>query len=490
MDNSGQRSVSKVVDARLISQNHSSEERVDIVLAGSNIEAIVKHNDSEEPLDSRDVIDAKGCLIGPSLCHSHVHLDKCFIFNDPKYSDLEVVEGDFKEALELTSKAKARFEEDDILRRGRWLIDESVAYGVTCMRAFVEVDHMVEFKSLKAALQLKSQYKDACHIQICVFAQEPIFSGKHAQVNRDLITTAIQENPEVDVLGTTPYVEDSQDTARENIEWAFETALQNDKHLDFHLDYNLDPSKPPQIDIVINTAIEKAWTSRTKTRDKNTPDKCITLGHCTRLTLYTLTEWQSLSQKITTANLPIHFIGLPTSDLFIMGKPPATTTTTQDRPRGTLQIPHLIKHHNLSAAISINNVGNAFTPYGNVDPLSIACLGVGIYQAGTKSDAALLYDCVSGRAKRGIGLGGLKDDGHGGPFGKGAEADFVLYSDSSSLRQESESGSGLGLKRPVRIRRNVQQLVYDPPPLTPVSGAGQGQGQGRRVIYKGRLISP
>ena len=64
----------------------------------------------------RDIIDARGCLVGPSLCHAHVHLDKCFLLNDPKYADLEIVEGSFAEALDLTSKAKQRFTAEDLLR--------------------------------------------------------------------------------------------------------------------------------------------------------------------------------------------------------------------------------------------------------------------------------------------------------------------------------------------------------------------------------------
>lgn len=51
----------------------------------------------------------------------------------------------------------------------------------------------------------------------------------------------------------------------------------------------------------------------------------------------------------------------------------------------------MITEYRLNATISINNVGNAFTPQGNCDPLSIACLGVGLYQAGTQRDAETLY---------------------------------------------------------------------------------------------------
>ena len=86
----------------------------------------------------------------PSLCHPHIHLDKCFLLSHLKYVDLEIVRGDFAEALELTSEAKKRFEEDDLITRGRWLIQESIAAGVTHMRAFVEVgrSHFPSFQTL------------------------------------------------------------------------------------------------------------------------------------------------------------------------------------------------------------------------------------------------------------------------------------------------------------------------------------------------------
>ncbi|KGO67627.1 hypothetical protein PITC_063900 [Penicillium italicum] len=43
-------------------------------------------------------------------------------------------------------------------------------------------------------------------------------------------------------------------------------------------------------------------------------------------------------------------------------------------------------------------------PWGLSDLLSLACLGVGIYQAGSQADAELLYECVSSRAMAAIGL--------------------------------------------------------------------------------------
>lgn len=42
-------------------------------------------------------------FLSPSLCHPHIHLDKCFLLSHPKYADLEIQTGDFAEALGLTS---------------------------------------------------------------------------------------------------------------------------------------------------------------------------------------------------------------------------------------------------------------------------------------------------------------------------------------------------------------------------------------------------
>jgi hypothetical protein len=64
---------------------------------------------------------------------------------------------------------------------------------------------------------------------------------------------------------------------------------------------------------------------------------------------------------------------------------------TDDRYRGTLHIPEMIEKYGLQAAVAVNNVGNAFTPQGNCDPLSVASLGVGLYSRGTLSDMDLLF---------------------------------------------------------------------------------------------------
>lgn len=395
---------------------------------------------------SSPCVDGHGALLAPALCHPHIHLDKAFLLSHPKFSHLRIEVGSFNEAMELTNKAKAAFEHADLLERGLRVVDESVQAGVTHMRAFVEVDPIVGLKCIEAGKSIKAEADLRCHIQLCVFAQLPLFSGDDGGADiRQLVQEATSSSFSAEVIGSTPYVESDRGKMEKNVEWTIDLALEKDLHLDFHLDYNLDPNIEPLVWHVIKTLKAKDWTKHS--------NKTVVLGHCTRLSLFEDEEWKHLKEEI--GDLPISFVGLPTSDLFMM--------RTENGARGTLPVPRLIKEYGLNAAISINNIGNAFTPQGSCDPLSIASLGVGVYQAGTKKDAEILYECISTRARAAIGL--AHDSIKGSPVVLSLQpqkpADLLL------LDKESSEW---------RTRRNVSEAVY------------LYKGTGNRTIIKGGLL--
>ncbi|KAF2690258.1 cytosine deaminase protein-like protein [Lentithecium fluviatile CBS 122367] len=416
-------SLSKIVAVCLPEKPPSTLWDVSITVDGK-IASIDAHDpDAARQQNSADVLDGANRLLAPSLCHSHIHLDKCFLLQDPKYSDLQIENGDFQEAMDITGKAKARFEEDDLLRRGRQLIEESIHHGVTHMRAFVEVDGVVQLKCLDAGLQLKEEFEDRCEIQICVFAQLPLFSGADGgEEVRKLMTVAATEEG-VGVLGATPYVEQDVTKAKMNVRWISSLALAQEKFLDLHLDYFLEEDKQPLIWSVLDIVKDRNWVER--------KGKRITLGHCTRLTRFDDGEWSRLKQCVD--NLPVSFVGLPTSDLFMM--------RTAENVRGTLPMVEMIRNYGLDTSIAVNNVGNAFTPYGSCDPLSLATLGVGIYQAGAKKDAEILYESVSSRAKAAIGCESTSLS-----LLVGEPADFVLF-----------NRVDVGW----RCRKSIVEVVYD-----------------------------
>lgn len=427
--------IDHVVNVTLPSQDPCH--RWDVSLSAGLIESTCPHNPDNLTASDKHQIDGQGALLAPSLCHPHVHLDKAFLLSHPKYSHLQIEEGSFAEAMDLTGKAKANFEHDDLLERGNRLVDESVRAGVTAMRAFVEIDPIVGMKCLHAGRAIKNKNAGTarCDIQICAFAQLALFSADDGgEEIRKLMRDATAHSMDADVIGSTPYVEVDREKMELNVEWMIDLAIEKNLHLDFHLDYNLDPDTEPLIWFVISALKARDWTKRT--------DKSIVLGHCTRLSLFGDTDWTSLKKEI--GDLPLSFVGLPTSDLFMM--------RTEDGARGTLPIPRLINDYGFNAAIGMNNIGNAFTPQGCCDPLSLASLGVGVYQAGTKKDAELLYECVSTRARAAIGLS--------------KEADQLIHGGRSPATLEIKNKEPADLllfaKEAVgwRTRRTVAEAIY------------------------------
>jgi cytosine/adenosine deaminase-related metal-dependent hydrolase len=68
--------------------------------------------------------------------------------------------------MEVTAKVKESYTIDDLLARGRHLILESAKYGVTTMRAHVEVDNIARLKCLGAGIHLKKELKHLCDVEL------------------------------------------------------------------------------------------------------------------------------------------------------------------------------------------------------------------------------------------------------------------------------------------------------------------------------------
>ncbi|KAI1848290.1 hypothetical protein JX265_013846 [Neoarthrinium moseri] len=405
-------------------------------------------------------------LLLPALCHPHIHLDKPYILtcnhgtspDHPDYSDLAPRTGSFGEALSNTSKAKERYTAEDLYLRGSQLLATGHRQGVTSLRAFVELDHVTGIQPLTTAIKLKDDFSHLVEIQICAFAQDPIFSTQHGEENRAMISAALADySAHISALGTTPYVEDSVDASLRNIEWAVATAIHHDLHLDFHLDYNLtapDTTKP-QTYSVIDALERQEWA------DKANRSNTIVIGHCTQLSNLAAADLANLADRIKSSKLPVFFVGLPTSDLFMMGRPDPSSPQHRPhhRPRGTLHVPSLIKDYSMSACLGVNNVGNAFTPYGTGDPLQLASWGVGIYQAGTVEDAQLLFSCVSWGARRAIGLEVTSDNGD---IKVGDRWQAMLRVENEQC-WSLEGRSGRAMDVPARQRMSFRDVVWDPP---------------------------
>lgn len=422
-------------------------------------------------------------LLLPPLCHPHVHLDKAYLLTcnkptsdgQPDYSDLLPQSGDFKEALTNTSAAKGRYTPEDLYLRGSQLLADSHRHGVTSMRAFVEVDAVTEFKTVDAAVRLKRDFAHLIEVQICLFAQDPIFSGDSGCRNRELLVEVLDKYAaDVEALGTTPYVEADQDAAVKNIDFAVQTAIERRLFLDFHLDYHLETPQPPApgslLETLLDHLIEHKWTEQAS-KDR----QAIAIGHCTRLTTMDSSVTEGIVSLIKDHKLPVHFVGLPTSDLYMMGRPKAPPehegpiSQPHSRPRGTMQIPSMIKDWGLDGCLGVNNVGNAFTPSGNGDPLQLTSWGVLLYHAGTGADAQLLYGCVSERARRAIGLVQEEvrpETPHSQDLGNDVPVPGLLLRNVEYVEVPGKSSHEHDQIRVYsRQRLSVKDVVWDPPSM-------------------------
>lgn len=443
----------------IILPSHGSDRTFEITVADSIITAITP-SATQRKCPS---------LLLPALCHPHLHLDKAYLLtsDNPRYSHLVPRTGTFSEALTTTMQAKSLYTDEDLYLRGAQLLSIIYSQGATTARTFVEVDAMTGTRTLKAAIKLKRDFAHLIRLQIVAFAQEPLFSKEDGKANRRILEEALASEAAVDVevLGTTPYVEASREASSENIKWAIQTAINHKLHLDLHLDYNLNAdihhptARPLTFDVVSN--IQTAgWNARNK-------GKTVVLGHCTQLSLLPEDVVRNLADQITKEALPIHFVGLPTSDLFMMGR------GEHPAPRGTLPVLEFIRApNNLNACLGANNVGNAFTPFGTADPLHLASWGVGIHQAGTEAEAETLFGCVSWRARRAIGLASEQDekDGRETDLTVGMEWKPMLLVENRDAVELPGFDCGNGQPRvmsiPARQRRSVRDVVWDPPEVS------------------------
>jgi len=420
-------------------------------------------------------VDARGGICIPSLCHAHIHLDKCYLFDPPEPASLSSsVDGDiqgsdepvgpfpiqtgtFSEALRLTSELQSSpLYARTLYSRGTRLLRESLLFGVTSLRAHVEVDEQIGFLALDAAERLKMDWKGKIEIQIAAFAQKPMFeaSGDSTEVHK-LMKEAARRS-QVSVIGSAPYVEHRRDLQERNIREIIQLTDAHGCGIDFHLDYDLRPLQggepQPLLYHLLSelTVTEASENSRSSKRQRH-----ITIGHATRLSQLSDEEWiKFLQERVKPAGVTLHFVGLPHSDAYMMGKTEADMLHVGKgygcgmRPRGTLDIPRLsllMKMGQSSSDLSgkadvclaVNNVGNPFTPQVNPDPLALCQMGVSIYQSSTAVACRALLESVTTVASLMISIPTPEQRNHGLRINAQSPADLLVIPGRDFSRVES-----------------------------------------------------
>ncbi|KIK97070.1 hypothetical protein PAXRUDRAFT_767458 [Paxillus rubicundulus Ve08.2h10] len=242
------------------------------------------------------------------------------------------------------------------------------------MRAHVEIDTAVGSVCLDTGQRLKSEWEGVWNIQISVFAQEALYMSPGAETpeeNFELLKSTLTREG-ISVVGSAPWVGPSRELAHKNMAHILKLAQDYNLHADFHLDYNLDMNAKPMVWKILRQMREVGWTKA------SAGNRRVTIGHATRRGMFSAEERSALRKQL--GELPSEIVAFPQSNMYMMGRRSPDGSRSVPLAGRTLDAGRIWRDHGIHIALSVNNVENALTPQGYFDPLTLACLGVRLFQ--------------------------------------------------------------------------------------------------------------
>lgn len=331
-----------------------------------------------------------GCPVLPGLVEPHLHLDKAMLGSG---------DGTLRGAIAATAEAKQGFTHDDVVARAQDVLRRAITHGTTLVRTPVDVDPTVGLTSIDALLEVRERWAGVVELQIVAFPQEGI-AGRPG--TDELLVEALRRG--VDVIGGCSYAEDDVEGCRAHLRRVFDLAEHFDVPVDVHADFDTADSTDPRQALagdVAALARARGWGGRT------------TIGHVTTLAGYHDEARRRLIDELADAGVGV--VVLPPTDLYLQG----TAAPVAELLDG-----------GVAAALSSNNVRNAFTPFGTVDMLDVTLLAAQTQPFGTREGLDRLLDRATAGAAAMLGVAGAGAATGGGrrshDLAPGARADLVV----------------------------------------------------------------
>jgi cytosine deaminase len=339
-------------------------------------------------------IGGGGRLLAPAFVEAHLHLEKALLLDRLPDEVTSVAE-----AIAATAALKRGFTRDDMRARAEALLRMARRHGTLHVRAHVEVDPILGLSALEVALELRERHAGLMTLQVVAFPQEGI---QKAPGTEELLREALRLG--ADALGGAPYV-DPDPIA--HLDTVFRLALEAGVPLDLHADFCDDPPPDPP-GLTARYAAERALAEGYVGR--------VVLGHATALGALRPDELAPLAELLARADVSV--VTLPTTDLHLGGRGDTHNVRRALAPVRTL------RQAGVNVACASNNVRNAFTPFGNADPLEVGLLLMAGGHLAARSDVEAVFEMATTNAARAIGLAGYG-------VSVGNRADLVLLDATS-----------------------------------------------------------
>jgi cytosine/creatinine deaminase len=339
---------------------------VDLLIEGGRIARI----GSGPAAAGGTVVEGAGRLVSPGFVEPHLHLDKAFLMERLPGRVASVAE-----AIAVTAALKRQFTRQDILERAEQTLRLALRHGTLAARVHAEVDPVLGLTSLEAALELRQRWRGTLELQVCAFPQDGI---QRLPGTEDLLREALRLG--ADVIGGVPYVDPGH---RAHVDTVLALADEFGKPADFHVDFSDDPAVL-DVGYIAERTLALGLTGR------------VAVGHVTTLATLPPARLAPLLELLAQAELSV--LTLPATDLHLGGRGDAYNTR-----RGLTPVRALLAA-GVNLAAGSNNVRNAFTPFGNADPLEIGLLLMVGAHLSDREDLPTVWQALTANGARALGL--------------------------------------------------------------------------------------
>ncbi|WP_176072696.1 amidohydrolase family protein [Brucella intermedia] len=281
-----------------------------------------------------------GGFVTPLFADIHVHLDKTFTIRRIAENGDAKVDCLF-DAIDLMNTDRKNWSEADIRARATQGLQAAFEQGVGAMRSHVDWTTPEVPTAWPVLNELRQEWKDRLDLQLAALVHGDLVLDAGSQI-------AARVAKDGGVFGAFFYRNADLEA---KIEEMFRVAVQHDLNLDFHVDEGLEV-EADGFSLIVSATVRHGMAGR------------VLCGHACSLSLRGPDELQRILDAAADAGTAL--VSLPTSNLYLQdrigGKSP--------RLRGVAPLKEA-RAAGMDVMLGSDNVGDAFYPYGNYDPLAI-----------------------------------------------------------------------------------------------------------------------
>jgi cytosine deaminase len=314
---------------------------------------------------ARDEIEAVGRLTTPAFVEPHIHLDKALTAARARENTTNV----FEESIAIMREVKRAYTVEDVAERATRVIHALVAYGVTFVRSYVDVDTVTGLTALAGVVEARERCRALALVEIIAFPQEGILCDPGTD---ELMARALEQG--ADVVGGMPHAELLEAESNRHTDLVFDLARRFDRDIQMHVDETDDPGARTLHYYAVK-AIRQGWSGR------------VSADHVTALAAYDDTYAARVIGLVARAGMSV--VTLPTK--LMRGG----IRDRQPRRRGITRVQELLDA-GVNVAYGQDVIQDGFLPvFGTGDPLQTGFLLAFAAQFHTRRAVDTLYDMAT-----------------------------------------------------------------------------------------------